>query len=88
MATSAQNWDAAKRWQSYRGIKNPAADWLARFRPYVEDAKGSCGGGDRPPAVIVPSYAIRRPRPPKGEIQWHENEPLMERGVGQVRNVG
>ncbi len=30
--------------------RTPAADWLARFRPYVEDAKGSCGGGGRPPS--------------------------------------
>ncbi len=45
MATSAQSWDAARRWQSYGGIKNSGSDWLARFRPYVEDAKGNCGGG-------------------------------------------
>ncbi len=36
--------------------------------------------------ITVPSYAFRRPRPAKGEIQWHQNRLLMERGVGQVRN--
>ncbi len=65
--------------------RTPAADWLGRFRPCVEMSSGSAAEVVVLPAIVVSSYTIRRPRPPKGEIQWDENGPLIERGVGQVK---